>query len=164
MACLGSDGSAFWSITVLVGIVIAARQIASTPIPVRSFVPLIALWYSLAVLYVILQQWIPRARWHAPLQIGCDLLMVTGVVYATGAQDSYFLSLYLLTILMASIVFTRRIVFLVAGVSFGLLCGMLTLTFYGFVPRTGNAVPMLRDAGFVAGQQLFRVFCGGVPG
>jgi two-component system sensor histidine kinase PilS (NtrC family) len=133
----------FLAITVLVGIVIAARQIASTPIPVRSFVPLIALWYSLAVFYVILQKWIPRARWHAPLQITCDLLMVTGVVYATGSQDSYFLSLYLLTILMASIVFTRRIVFLVAGLSFGLLCGMLALTFYGFIPRTGNAVPML---------------------
>jgi two-component system, NtrC family, sensor histidine kinase PilS len=133
----------FLAITFLVVIVIAARQLASAPIPVRSFIPLIALWYTLAVVYVILQKWIPGARWHAPLQIGCDLLMVTGVVYATGSQDSYFLSLYVLMILMASIVFTRRIVFLVAGVSFGLLCTTLALTFYGFIPRTGNAVPML---------------------
>jgi two-component system, NtrC family, sensor histidine kinase PilS len=133
----------FLAITFLVGIVIAARQVGSTPIPVRSFVPLIALWYTLAVVYVILQKWIPGARWHAPLQLACDLLMVTGVVYATGSQDSYFISLYLLMILMASIVFTRRIVILVAAVSFGLMCGMLALTFYGFIPRTGNAVPML---------------------
>src|ERR1700721_3013365 len=117
----------FLAITFLVAIVIAARQVASTPIPVRSFVPLIALWYTLAVVYVILQKWIPRARWHAPLQIACDLLMVTGVVYATGSQDSYFISLYVLMILMASIVFTRRIVFLVAAASFGLLCGLLGL-------------------------------------
>jgi two-component system, NtrC family, sensor histidine kinase PilS len=48
-------------------------------------------------------------------------------------------------VLMASIVFTRWIVFLVAGVSFGLLCGMLGLTFYGYLPRTGNTVPMLAN-------------------
>jgi two-component system sensor histidine kinase PilS (NtrC family) len=135
----------FLAITFLVAIVIAARQVASTPIPVRSFVPLIALWYTLAVVYVILQKWIPRAGWHAPLQIACDLLMVTCVVYATGSQDSYFISLYVLMVLMASIVFTRWIVFLVAGVSFGLLCGMLGLTFYGYLPRTGNTVPMLAN-------------------
>jgi two-component system sensor histidine kinase PilS (NtrC family) len=135
----------FLAITFLVAIVIAARQVASTPIPVRSFVPLIALWYTLAVVYVILQKWIPRARWHAPLQIACDLLMVTCVVYATGSQDSYFISLYVLMVLMASIVFTRWIVFLVAGVSFGLLCGMLGLTFYGYLPRTGNTFPMLAN-------------------
>jgi two-component system sensor histidine kinase PilS (NtrC family) len=135
----------FLAITFLVAIVIAARQVASTPIPVRSFVPLIALWYTLAVVYVILHKWIPRAGWHAPLQIACDLLMVTCVVYATGSQDSYFISLYVLMVLMASIVFTRWIVFLVAGVSFGLLCGMLGLTFYGYLPRTGNTVPMLAN-------------------
>jgi two-component system sensor histidine kinase PilS (NtrC family) len=133
----------FLAITFLVAVVVAARQVAATPAPVRSFVSLIALWYTIAVFCVILQKWIPKARWHAPLQIACDLLMVTGVVYTTGSQDSYFISLYLLTILMASIMFTRRVVFLVAGVSFGLLCAVLGLTFYGFIPRTSASVPML---------------------
>jgi two-component system, NtrC family, sensor histidine kinase PilS len=133
----------FLAITFLVAVVVAARQVAATPAPVRSFVSLIALWYTIAVFCVILQKWIPKARWHAPLQIACDLLMVTGVVYTTGSQDSYFISLYLLTILMASIMFTRRVVFLVAGLSFGLLCAVLGLTFYGFIPRTSASVPML---------------------
>ncbi len=133
----------FLAITFLVAVVVAARQVAATPAPVRSFVSLIALWYTIAVFCVILQKWIPKARWQAPLQIACDLLMVTGVVYTTGSQDSYFISLYLLTILMASIMFTRRVVFLVAGVSFGLLCAVLGLTFYGFIPRTSASVPML---------------------
>ena len=148
----------FLAITFLVAIVIAARQVASTPIPVRSFVPLVALWYTLAVVYVILQKWIPRAGWHAPLQIACDLLMVTCVVYATGSQDSYFISLYVLMILMASIVFTRWIVFLVAGLSFGLLCGMLGLTFYGYIPRTGNAVPMLANLDSWLASNCFAFF------
>ncbi len=60
----------------------------------------------------------PDVRWHAPLQIILDLVMITGVVYSSGAQDSYFISLYLLAILMGSILFSRRGAFLVAGASF----------------------------------------------
>ncbi|MGA7852934.1 MAG: hypothetical protein WCA15_06370, partial [Candidatus Acidiferrales bacterium] len=84
----------FLAITFLVGIVIAARHLTPISVPLHSFVQLIALWYTLAIFYVILQRWIPQARWHAPLQMVCDLLMITGVVYTTGVQDSYFISLY----------------------------------------------------------------------
>jgi two-component system, NtrC family, sensor histidine kinase PilS len=134
----------FLGITFLVGIVIAARHLTPMPVPVRSFVQLIALWYTLAILYVILRRWVPRARWHAPLQISCDLVLVTGVVYATGVQDSYFVSLYLLAILMASVLFSRRGVFLVAGFAFVLLGGALELTLYGTLPRTASSTPTLR--------------------
>ena len=113
----------FLAITFLVGIVIAARHLTPIYVSLRSFVQVIVLWYTLAVVYVILRRWIPQARWHAPLQMVCDLVMVTGVVYATGGQDSYFMSLYLLVILMTSVLFSRRGVFLVAGMSFVLLRG-----------------------------------------
>ncbi len=134
----------FLAITFLVGIVIAARHLTPMPVPVRSFVQLIALWYTLAIFYVILRRWVPLARWHAPLQIACDLLLVTGVVYATGMQDSYFVSLYLLAILMASVLFSRRGVFIVAGFAFVLLGGALELISYGVFPRTANSMPTLR--------------------
>jgi len=134
----------FLAITFLVGIVIAARHLTPMPVPVRSFVQLIALWYTLAIFYVILRRWVPLARWHAPLQIACDLLLVTGVVYATGMQDSYFVSLYLLAILMASVLFSRRGVFIVAGFAFVLLGGALELISYGVFSRTANSMPTLR--------------------
>ncbi len=134
----------FLAITFLVAIVIAARHLTPMPVPVRSFVQLIALWYTLAIFYVILRRWVPLARWHAPLQIACDLLLVTGVVYATGMQDSYFVSLYLLAILMASVLFSRRGVFIVAGFAFVLLGGALELISYGVFPRTANSMPTLR--------------------
>jgi two-component system, NtrC family, sensor histidine kinase PilS len=134
----------FLAISFLVAIVIAARHLTPMPVPVRSFVQLIALWYTLAIFYVILRRWVPLARWHAPLQIACDLLLVTGVVYATGMQDSYFVSLYLLAILMASVLFSRRGVFIVAGFAFVLLGGALELTSYGVFPRTANSMPTLR--------------------
>jgi two-component system, NtrC family, sensor histidine kinase PilS len=132
----------FLAITFLLGIVVAARQLTPDSISVRSFVPLVALWYMLAIVYVILQRWTPQARVHAPLQIICDLLIITGVVYSTGAQDSYFISLYLLAILMASVLFSRRGVFLVAGASFGLLAGVIELAHFGVLPRTANSAPM----------------------
>jgi two-component system, NtrC family, sensor histidine kinase PilS len=132
----------FLAITFLLGIVVAARQLTPDSISVRSFVPLVALWYMLAIVYVILQRWTPQARVHAPLQIICDLLIITGVVYTTGAQDSYFISLYLLAILMASVLFSRRGVFLVAGASFALLAGVIELAHYGLLPRTANSAPV----------------------
>ena len=131
----------FLAITFLLGIVVAARQLTPASISVRSFVPLVALWYMLAIVYVILQRWTPQARVHAPLQIICDLLIITGVVYTTGAQDSYFISLYLLAILMASVLFLRRGVFLVAGASFALLAAVIELAYYGVLPHTANSAP-----------------------
>ncbi len=148
----------FLAITFLVGIVIAARHLTPMPVPVRSFVQLIALWYTLAIFYVILRRWVPQARWHAPLQIACDLLLVTGVVYATGMQDSYFVSLYLLAILMASVLFSRRGVFLVAGFSFVLLGGALELILYGALPRTASSTPTLRLLDSWLASNLFAFF------
>jgi two-component system sensor histidine kinase PilS (NtrC family) len=148
----------FLAITFLVGIVIAARHLTPTSVPVRSFIQLIALWYTLAIFYVILRRWMPQARWHAPLQIACDLLMVTGVVYATGMQDSYFVSLYLLAILMASVLFSRRGVFVVAGFGFVLLGGALELASYGVIPRTATSMPTLRALDSWLASNLFAFF------
>ena len=154
----------FLAITFLLGIVVAARQLTPISISVRSFVPLVALWYMLAVVYVILQRWAPQARAHAPVQIICDLLVITGVVYTTGAQDSYFISLYLLVILMASVLFSRRGVFLVAGASFALLASVIELTYYGVFPHTASSDPTPAHFGFLAGQQLLRLYRCGISG
>ncbi len=148
----------FLAVTFLVGIVIAARHLTPMPVPVRSFVQLIALWYTLAIFYVILRRWVPLARWHAPLQIACDLLLVTGVVYSTGMQDSYFVSIYLLAILMASVLFSRRGVFLVAGFAFVLLGGALELVLYGVLPRTASSTPTLRLLDSWLASNLFAFF------
>ncbi|HEY0705107.1 MAG TPA: ATP-binding protein [Candidatus Acidoferrales bacterium] len=133
----------FLAITFLVGIIIAARHLTPAAVSLRSFVQLLVLWYTLAIFYVILQRWIPNARWHAPLQISCDLLMITGVVYTTGGQDSYFVSLYLLAILMASVLLPRRGIFVVMASSMALLGGVIELSYYGVIPRTSAAAPDL---------------------
>src|SRR5580704_18092558 len=145
----------FLVITFLVGVVVAVHQLTPVPLPVRVFLSLIVFWYTLAIVYVILQRWIPKARWHAPLQVICDLVIVTGVVYVTGGQDSYFLSLYLLVIFMSSVLFSRRGAFLVAGMSFVLLGCVIELMFYGAIPRTANSAPSARGLEFWLASNLF---------
>src|SRR5438309_7623713 len=131
----------FLVITLLLGIVIVLQQYTQVVVPLRYFVPLIILWYTLALFYVILLHWVPIAGWHAPLEVICDLLLVTGLVYVTGGHESYFISFYLLLIIVASILFSRRAAFLVAGFSFILLGGMVELVFYDVLPRTALAMP-----------------------
>jgi two-component system, NtrC family, sensor histidine kinase PilS len=144
----------FLLITFLLGVVAVGRF---TPIPLqlRTLLPLIVLWYTLATVYIILQRWVPGAPWHAPLQIVGDILLVTAVVYSTGAQDSYFTSLYLLIILMGSIVFSRRAIFAVAGASFVLLGAVVELMFYDVIARTSTLSPTARGLESWLGINLF---------
>lgn len=132
------------SITFLIVVVVALRQFTPISIPTRALIPLAALWYTLAVLYIVLLRIVPHATWHAASQMIGDLVIITGVVYFTGAQDSYFISVYLLAILMGSILFSRRGAFLVAAASFVLLGSVVGFAYYGVIPRTAN--PASREA------------------
>ncbi len=131
----------FVIISFLLLIVLLLRDYTQLFVPTKYFVPLIVLWYTLGIFYVILLRWIPGARWHAPLEMVCDLLMVTGLVYITGGHESYFTSLYLLLIIVASILFSPKGTFLVAGFSFVLLGTLVELTYYGTIERTAVVMP-----------------------
>ncbi len=131
----------FLLITLLLAVVVVLQQYTDLVVPVRYFVPLVVLWYTLAIFYVILLRWVPQARWHAALEIVCDVILVTGLVYVTGGNESYFISLYLLAIIVASILFSRRATFLVAGLSFVLLGGLVELVYYEVLPRTAVSMP-----------------------
>jgi two-component system, NtrC family, sensor histidine kinase PilS len=147
----------FLVITFLLAI-IAVGQLTAIPLRARTLLPLIVLWYTLAATYVVLHRWAPKAWWHAPLQVMGDLLLVTAVVYATGGQDSYFVSLYLLVILMAGILFSRRAVFAVAGASFVLLGSVVELMFYSVIARTSSSTPSALGLESWLGSNLFAFF------
>jgi len=148
----------FLIITFLVTFALAARELTSIPFPMRGFVPLILVWYGLAVVYILLQKWAPNSTVHAPIQVACDLALITGVVYITGAQESYFSSLYLLAILMGSIIFSRRGAFIVSGVSFVLLGAIVELGYFHVIPRTSVAMPSGRALEVWLGTNFFAFF------
>jgi two-component system, NtrC family, sensor histidine kinase PilS len=145
----------FLIITFLLVVLVAVRQWTTVPFPVVTIFVLGAVWYVLATFFVVIQRKLPGFSGHAPLQIVLDLLMITGIVYSSGAQDSYFISLYLLAILMGSILFSRRGAFLVAGASFVLLGCTVELTYYAIIPRTSTSMPGPRELESWLGSNLF---------
>lgn len=128
-------------ITLLLAMVVALREFNRLEVPTRYFVPLILLWYTLAVTFLIVTKMTSEARWNPPLVMIVDLLMVTGLVFVTGAHESYFTSLYLLAILMASVLFERKGVFVIAALGFVFLGALVELAYYGYIPRTASTVP-----------------------
>ena len=102
----------------------------------RYFLPLVIFWITLATLHIILVRWLPKARWHGPTQVASDVLMISALVYATGLQESYFISLYLLVIIVASILFSRNVAFATAAVCVALLGTLTLLSYEGKIPRT----------------------------
>src|SRR5437879_9339337 len=107
----------------------------------RLFLPLIIFWITLGVLHLILLRGVPQARWHGGSQVAGDVVMISLLVYSTGLQESYFISLYLLVIIVASILFSRRIAFLITSACFILLAGMTFLSYTGRIPPTYSSPP-----------------------
>src|SRR5215813_5465081 len=100
----------------------------------RLFLPIIILWITFAILELILVRWMPHATWQGGVQVALDAVMVSGVVYATGLQDSYFNSLYLLVIIVATILFSRRSAYIAAILCLLLLGGVTMLVYSGKLP------------------------------
>ena len=102
----------------------------------RFFLTLLIFWITLGTLHIILVRWLPNAQWHGPAQVISDVVMVSALVYITGLQESYFTSLYLLVIIVASILFSRNVAFVTAAVCAVLLGGLTLLAYAGKIPRT----------------------------
>jgi two-component system, NtrC family, sensor histidine kinase PilS len=119
------------------------------------FLPLIVFWITLGTIHIILLRWIPDAPWHGGLQIVSDVVMVSTLVYATGLQDSYFISLYLLVIIVGSILFSRRAAFGVATLCLVFLGGLTILAFLGKIPRTSTTVSTAESLRFWFISNLF---------
>jgi two-component system sensor histidine kinase PilS (NtrC family) len=107
----------------------------------HSFLPLLLVWVTLGVLHIALVRWLPSPVWQGGLQVASDVIIISALVYTTGLQESYLISLYLLVIIVASILFSRRGAFITAGVCLGILGGMTALAFAGRIPRTFLLVP-----------------------
>src|SRR5271163_1143540 len=102
----------------------------------RIFLPLLLLWIFLALVYIGFVRWLPQAIWQGALQVASDIVIVSALVYSTGLQESSFISLYLLVIIVASILFSRRVAFATAGFCLAILGGLAALAFAGRIPPT----------------------------
>src|SRR5215468_7305451 len=111
----------------------------------RYFLPIIILWITIGILQLILVRLLPSVAWLGPLQVSCDVVMITGVVYTTGLQDSNFTVLYLLVIIVASILFSRQGTFITSLFCISSLALTAALVHAGKLPRTSLAPPSIEN-------------------
>ena len=146
----------------LIALILAVGVVWPQYVPAPStghyFLPLIVFWITLGTIHIILLRWIPDARWHGTLQVASDVVMVSALVYGTGLQDSYFISLYLLVIIVASILFSRRAAYGVAALSLIFLGGLTALAYAGKIPRTFSSVSTATGLRFWFLSNLFGFF------
>jgi len=128
-------------IALILGVGVVWPQYVPSSGSPRYFLPIIILWITIGILHLILVRLLPATFWFGAIQVFCDVAMITGIVYATGLQDSNFTSLYLLVIIVASILFTRRMAFVTAILCLGSLALVLFFVDAGKLPRTSIAAP-----------------------
>jgi two-component system sensor histidine kinase PilS (NtrC family) len=120
---------------------------------------LIAITYALTVLYVVLIRQAEQHRWLVDVQLACDAVLVSALVYMTNGVSSYFTSLYALPIIAASTIQSQRSGLMVGVLSSVFYAGLVALQ-YGnasaSLPVVGTALlPQLRIALFIVGLNIF---------
>ena len=123
----------FIIITVLFGIELAITRLTPSNVPVRGFISVILLWYTITLLQLFLV-----AVWHdvqvqGRLQIFTDLVFITAILYVTGDIDTSFNFLYPLVICVASLQFPRLWAYATAALAFVFFSLTLELTHFGVV-------------------------------
>jgi two-component system sensor histidine kinase PilS (NtrC family) len=125
----------------------AIRTLIGNPNPAsfKYFGIAIILWYVLGLYYLIYNQLSRDYLLQAYLQIFSDIAIITAVLHLTGDLDSNYLSLYLVAIILSSTLLPRGRVFLVAGVSFVCMGGILELAYLPVIlPDLAGHYPALR--------------------
>ncbi|MBV9609247.1 MAG: hypothetical protein JO187_06795, partial [Acidobacteria bacterium] len=118
-------------ITFLFGIGLAVTRLTpTTNVPVRPFVSVILLWYTISVFFLLLLKLWPEHRLQARLQILTDVAFATGIIYCTGGIDTWFNFLYPLIIIVASVLLPRMWSYATALLSFIAFGAMLQLSYF----------------------------------
>ena len=128
-------------ITFLLGIELAITRLTPTPLPERIFLSVILLWYTVSVFYILLLFLWDDYRNQSRLQVFTDLVFSTAIVYVTGGQDTFFMVLYPLVIIMASILLSRAWAYMTAALSFIFFGALVELTYYDAIHSYSTTRP-----------------------
>ena len=105
----------------------------------------VILWCILNLFFLTYNQLSRDYVLQAYLQIFSDILVITAIVHVTGDLDSNYFSLYLVTIILASVLFPRGRAFLVAAVSFVSMGAMIELAYLPAIyPELAQRYPAMQ--------------------
>ena len=115
--------------TLLLGSAILIQISRPGAFPVDPFFTLIGLTYALSVVYLATLRFTERHPWLLDLQFGVDALLVSAFIHVTGGIASNFSSLYVLPVIAASIIRSRRVALQVASLSAMLYLALVLLQY-----------------------------------
>ena len=133
-------------VTLLLGVsvLIQTSKESSLLIPQNNSVYLlIGFTYFLTIIYAVTLKRIRNVHRFAYGQIVFDTIFITMLVYVTGGIESFFPLAYILTIISASLLLSRRETYVIAAISGILYSGCLVLEYYGFIHPFSAARPYL---------------------
>ncbi|MBI4471689.1 MAG: PAS domain S-box protein [Acidobacteria bacterium] len=129
-----------------------------SPFATADLAVLLAAVYALSACWFALLRLNSSYGWQAYAQIAVDLILITWTVNRTGGVDSYFVSLYFVEILMASILLERRGAFVAAVASSVLHFAHLDLAFFDYIPIYTLREPELFELQYIISLSIFG-FC-----
>jgi two-component system sensor histidine kinase PilS (NtrC family) len=155
----------FVIITFVFAIDYAIEQISPSPTGAHSIEYLggfVILWYILNLFFLIHNQISLDHALQAHLQLFADIFIITAIVHVTGDLESNYFSLYLVAIIMAAMLLPRTRVFVVAGVSFVLMGGLLELAhlpalYPGFAERYPAVAALSNSSSTAVDLRTFQV-------
>jgi len=149
-------------ITLLLGSALLIRLKFPGAFPIDPFLVLIGITYALTAVYSLALKYFERHSWLVDVQLGCDAVIVSAIVYITGGVSSYFSSLYTLPIIAASTIQSRRGGMMVGVLSTLLYGGLVVAQYYGAGILSGftayTLLPPFRVAIFTVGLNIFGFF------
>jgi two-component system, NtrC family, sensor histidine kinase PilS len=146
-------------VTLLLGSAILAQIKSPGSLPIDPFFFLIALTYGLTAIYSLLLKRAEQHLWMVDVQLACDALIVSAIVYVTGGIASYFNTLYTLPIIAASTIRSRRGGVMVGVVSAAIYIGLVLAQYSGISPlpivTAPEVLPPLKVALLSVGLNVF---------
>jgi len=125
---------------------------------INPFFALIGLTYALTIVWTLTLRFVDRHAWLIDVQVACDALIVSAIVYLTGGVASYFSSLYTLPIIAAAMVQSWRGGLMVSVLS-SMMYTALVIAQYQNLPLPiaplPEILPPTRVAVYTVGLNLF---------
>ncbi len=144
--------------TTLLGVILGVESAVSTNEAANGLSRVVVAIYVVSAIHYLFLQFHKKYVWQAYLQTCSDLLVTSAIIYCTGGIDSYFLFLYLLSIIMASILLYRRGAYIASTLSAFLVVAQYELTEWGILPSTLYNVTDPRTIRYLIGTNIFAFY------
>ena len=144
--------------TTLLGVILGVESAVSINDAAKGLSRVVLAIYVISAIHFLFLQFSKKYVWQAYLQTCSDLLVISAIIYCTGGIDSYFLFLYLLSIIMASILLYRRGAYIASTLSAFLVVAQYELTEWGILPSTLYNATDPRTIRYLIGTNIFAFY------